>query len=251
MGQEIMDLRKFLPYISNNTITQADFDSGDSGQRIGHFFALTGMAGLRTDSVLTYEFAIGAHTSASGIYRRSADPQHWGYNPNNFSRDQWNALQLSFAVQGDTDELKTSMQKLKERHFLHQNVHPGTDAPDDFRKTPDLAHPSHFSVYIRGLRLTKFRLLLPLIDLMFLGDILLRKYTDSANDLDNMLAPQILYATLVMPTFVSKLAMKLYLRTNFMDKIKAYHSVERNGILPFPELIEYAYNVNGFKVKEV
>lgn len=243
-----MNLDKFKPYVHMNTIVQADLDSGDTAQRVGHFLALCNMAKLPSFDVIDYTKAINALTSAPGVYRRSADPTHWGYNSNNFSRDQWNALQLAFAIHNDTVRLKESMLQLVRRKLFHQNTHTG--APPSTEKTPDFSHPTHFSVHIRGMNDESRSWLLPILDLFFLGDLILRNFTDSANDVDNMLAPQLLFANIVMPTFVSKLAIKIYLRTNFIDKIRAYHSPERNGILPFTELVEYAYNVNGFNVKK-
>jgi len=245
--QILIEMRE---YRVGDTLGQLDQDTGDSAQRAGTFFALCSMSNLNADYVVGYDRCIDSHTARPGIYRRSPDPKFWGYNTNNFSRDQYQALQLAFAARRDSKRLQESMSALKSRKFFHQNTHPGTDAPPDFRKTPDFSHPSHFSVHIRGRKLTLFTPLLYVIDLFLLGDLVLRQFTDTANDVDNMIAPQLLFANLQMPTFVSKLAMKLYLRTNFMTKLRQYHGPARNGIIPMADLIQYAYTVNNYKPKE-
>lgn len=234
-------------YARENTITQADGDTGDSAQRVGHFFALASMAKLTDKEIdaasgLDYDTCMDAHTVSPGIYRRSPDANHWGNNPDNFSRDQWNALQLAFAARKDKKRLMQSFGQLAARLFFHQNTHEGTDGNN--RKVPDIAHPSHFSVLIRGLGLGVPLLpLLWVLDVFLLLDLLFR---NNATDYDNMLAPQMLYANVVSSTFISRLAMKLYVRTNFIKCLDKYHSPERNGILCFPALFWYAYKVNGF-----
>lgn len=243
-SQEI--LQEMKTYVRGDTIAQADFDEGDSACRVGTFFALGGMSKIAAPYVLEYEKAISAHTVRPGIYRRAADLHHWGYNENNLSRDQWSSLQLTFAVREDKQRLKESaLQVLKQFGFM-QNVHPGTGFPQDYRKLPDILHPNNVSVFIRGMNLWYLRPLLPVIDLFYLGDVLTRSFTDEANDRDNLLAPSLLYANVKYPTLVSKLAMKLYLKSNFVSKLYAYHSVERNGILPLADLFVYAYTINNY-----
>lgn len=230
----------FIPYVSENTIKQADGDTGDSAQRVGTFFSLVGMLGKK-QSVLDYDTAINAHTAGPGVYRRSPLKSFWGYRTNNFSRDQWQALQLSFATNADKVRLCDSMLQLVKSGLLHQNTHTGTDG--DFKKFPDIAHPSHFAVFIRGMNWWLLWPVLCILDLFLLGDLLARK---SAADYDNMLAPQMLYANIKLQTPVSKLAISLYVKTDFISCLEKYHSVQRNGILPFPALFWAAYVHHGF-----
>jgi len=242
-GLETINMFKF--YTAKNSILQADGDSGDSAQRVGTFFSLAAMAKLHDLQIngalsINYEDCVLAHTAQPGAYRRSTDSSHWGYNTNNFSRDQWQAMQLAFAARGDKRRLYDSFKALLGRYLFHQNTHEGTDG--NKVKTPDIAHPTHFSVLIRGLGLGKFLFpVLYVLDCSFLFDLLLRK---NATDYDNMLAPQLLYANLVSSTLISRLAMRLYVKTDFIACLDAYHSVARNGILPFPALFWYAYQVN-------
>lgn len=233
-------------FVKDNTITQADGDTGDSAQRIGHFYALCAMAGINDKQIesigLNYEASIQAHTAPSGEFVRSPDVNHWGNRPDNFSRDQWQALQLAFAVRKDKARLVSSFKALVKRGLVHQNTHEGTDG--NRKKFPDIIHPSHISVLIRGLGWG-----FPLLPLLWVLDVFLMLdliFRGNATDYDNMLAPHMLYANLISPTFVSRLAMKLYVRTNFIKCLDDYHSVRRNGILPFPALFWYAFKVNKF-----
>lgn len=243
----IQTLNMFKMYTRENTITHADGDTGNSAQHVGHFFALCKLAKLSDKNImdnfgLNYDLCMEAHTVKPGIYRRSPDSSHWGNNPDNLSRDQWQALQLAFAIRKDKPRLLASFKALLSRGLTHQNKFEGTDGTKP--PLPDISHPTHFSVIIRGMGFGN--LLWPLLcvlDLSFLAGIILRK---STNDYDNMLAPQLLYANVVASTFISKLAMRFYVRTNFITCLEQYHSVERNGILPFPALFWYAFHVNKY-----
>lgn len=236
-------------FVRQDMIVQADGDSGDSAQRTATLYAMTSV--LESPKLerrfnwigLNYERSMNAITVAPGVYRRSTDASHWGHNPNNFSRDQFSILQLAFAMNGDRFRLKQAMDGLISRKLLHQNVHPGTDAPPEFRKFPDVAHPSHFSVHIRGMGYWFLYPVLVAIDCLLLADLVVRAVHDPANDLDNMLSQHILYAALRYPTPASWLARHLYALTNWKEKLRAYHGPARNGIPPLAELIILAYNI--------
>lgn len=247
MSYETELLKSFTRYTHNYSLVQADGDSGDSAQRIGSFFVLTAMANIKLGTIpffcpLEYEKSMQQHEAAPGIYRRSNKPAHWGYNPNNLSRDQWSILQLAFAANGDKVRLKQSMRALLSRGLLHQNVHPGTDAPPEYRKFPDIAAPTHFSVFIRGMNWWFLYPLLLFFDLFFIGDLIARKYNDTAQDYDNMLAQQLLYAYSKYKTPISWLVMQKYKKTDWLYRLDKYHSKERNGILCFPALFWLAYD---------
>lgn len=229
----------FKPYCANSTITQADGDTGDSAQRIGTFFALCNMINA-AQTVLNYDEALSAHTESSGVFRRSPISNHWGFSSDNFSRDQWQAIQLAAASSGDLKLLKSMSYKLVQNYGLHQNGYADTDGAK--KKFPDIAHPNHISVFIRGMSLWMLWPVLVILDLFFLGDLLLRK---SVADYDNILAPQMLYANLKYPTPVSKLATRIYAQTDFITCLENYHSNQRNGILPFPALFWIAYVHHG------
>jgi hypothetical protein len=233
--------------VQDGEIRQYDFNAGDSAQRGGTFWVLTGLLGADKQQIerttkLTYEKNISSHEVGPGIYRRTKDSSDWAFNPNNFSRDQWSILQLAFAVQGDERRLRESMWALIKRCGFHQNVHIGTDTVGTWKdyKVPDFSAPTHLSVFIRGMSLKVLTPLLPILDLAFIGDLYFR---NGSVDYDNMLSQQLLYANAKYPTLVSKFAMRAYLKTDFMKKIERYHEVSegRNGIKGFYELFKLAY----------
>ncbi len=231
-------MREYVAQLFNQMIDgeirQNDGDAGDSAQRTGHFYAILGMLKVFVSSE-TYEKSIkNFETHKPGIYRRTSDKSHWGSKSNNFSRDQWQALQLCFAVNGDKKRLLESMLALAKRFFFHQNWHKGTDIDGTWRdyRVPDISHPTHFSVFIRGMNWWPLYLILFLLDLFFLGDLIFRR---GIKDADNMIFPQLAYANLKYPTLVSKIAMYFYLKTDFLQKINEYYEVgpDKNGINNF------------------
>lgn len=230
------------PNIIDREIRQANGDSGDSAQRDGTFWAIAGMVNPGSHTILdyTYDAAIKNHEVSNGYYRRTSDKNHWGYNPNNLSRDQKSILQLAFAVNGDKKRLKDSIFNTVKRFFFHQNYHIGTDTNGQFthdHRVPDIMHPNEIGVFIRGMNLKVLKPVLYICDLFFLADLYFRK---KSNDYDNMLFQQLAYANLTMPTYASKLAWLLYDKDDALEKIKEYHrvGVEKNGIQGFYELFQ-------------
>ncbi len=233
--QEIYEIIK--PQIVGAEIRQANGDSGDSSARGGHFYALVGMLDKNSPVNDNYEECMKGHEVRPGLYRRTNDLNHWGSNPNNFSRDQWQAMQLGFAVQGDKKRLSESMIALLLRGGFHQNIHIGTEGHGNWRdyKIPDISHPTHFSVFIRAFNLWWLAPILWICDLTFLGDLYFRK---DIIDIDNMILPQMAYAQLVLPTPVSRLAWRLYDKEDALKKIDRYYLVgpDYNGIRGFAPL---------------
>lgn len=252
--------RDFVNYIKFNIITQRDGDTGDSAQRLGVFICLTKLAGIETDFKGRpikefYENGIRGIEKSPGLYRRSPDPEHWGYKTDNFTRDQRGMLELGMACMEDTKRLKESGLYLLKRGGFHQNTRKGTDDVENKWKIPDFTTPGEITTFFRGLIKSTFGKILmqPILNFLDLGlifDVLSR---GTSHDIDNMLATKILYDNAVNPTIVSRLAMKLYLKMDFMQRIKDYHSIGKdnygnqlNGIGPFPDLFKYAYQKQGW-----
>lgn len=238
------------PQIKNNELRQANGDSGDSSMRSSHLVFLMTVLGfsdadMRLYLGTDYERLMKSHEHSEYLFRRTNDLTHWGSSWNNFSRDQWNAMQLAFAVRGDRPRLLKSMLALTLRLGFHQNIHIGTDTSGkwykDF-KIPDISHPSHFSVFIRGMSLWAGYPLLYVLDLTLLADLYFRK---GVNDADNMLMPHIVYANMKYPTFISKYVLKQYAKTDYLLCLELYHRVEedRNGIKGFFELFRIVADV--------
>ena len=250
MLQSIIDSLK--PYISLGAIGQKDGDQGDSSQRDGLFYALAGLlkapvAPMGQNLDQGWQEAVKAHEAAPGLYRRSPDPSYWGYNPNNFSRDQHSILRIGMAVMGDKVRIKQSAWAMLKRLGFHQNYHIGTDTTGKWwhdYKIPDIMTPAEVSVIIRGLSIWYLYPVLVLLDLAFFMDLAIRKYGGLKHDSDNMLAINLLYANKKYMTPCSWLAMKLYKRTDFMSYIEKYYSEAdgNNGIEPLAQLYKLAFD---------
>lgn len=243
----MINLSAFLPYIGfGGALSQKDLDQGDSSQRDGLFYALAGLLKLPKDFIgrdlsQGWSEVVKLHEAAPGLYRRSPDPAYWGHRPDNFSRDQHSVLRLGMAAMGDQARIKESGTAMIKRFGFHQNTHRGTDDPNDAWKIPDIMTPGELTVFIRGLSAWYLYPLLLVLDLALFIDLLLRKNDNW--DQDNMLAINLLYAYKKYPTPGSWLAMKLYKRTNFMDRIYNYYRDDNgnNGLAPMYDLYKLAY----------
>ncbi len=214
-------------------IAQKDGDSGDTAQREGLYISLLNLSSSSDESRQRFLSSIDKLEVRDGVYRRCSNPHHWGSNPNNLSRDQRAMLELAMALQKDKWWLKRSALYIIKRCGFHQNTHPGTDAPKDMWKVPDIVSPGELAVYIRGLDLKLLYPLLYLLDIGLLIDIKTRKKWDGAN----MSAINILYANSVMPTFFSKLALKMIPKLEYIKEIRNYYTNENNnGIPPLGEM---------------
>lgn len=246
--QDILNnLKQYVAY--GGALGQKDKDQGDSSQRDGLAYALLALLKAPVDHLgrplaQGYEETVKLHEAAPGLYRRSPDPSYWGYNPNNFSRDQHSVLRIAMGANGDKKRVKESLKMMAKRFAFHQNTHKGTDDPENKWKVPDIMTPAEVAAAIRSLGIISLYPVLVVLDLFMLLDLVLRQVLTSDDwDGDNMMALNFLYAYKKMPTPVSWLTMKLYKRTNFMDHIKNYYSEAdgSNGIEPLYELYKLAY----------
>ncbi len=237
-------------------VVQKDGDEGDSAYRSAIFSFLLKI--LNHPSANEYYLnMIHQLTVVPDIYCRTATPLHWGHNANNLSRDQAAALMLAATVNeshrivdgfyskcNQRDELKTIpkygmlLNKLNKVIGFHQNIHPGTDAPDNFVKVPDLVGIGESRNEIRRKRQwLKYPLLL-IQDLGFLIDLKLRK--KQLWDFDSLYAKELIYANMSMPTPFSLLAKRMYKRTDYIERIRFNYSDVNNGVDPLGELYELA-----------
>lgn len=213
-----------------NIICQNNRDQGDSCQREGTCVALLVLDGHNYEGNERLKHSLSQLRVAPGVYRRSPNLHYWGSNPNNLSRDQRAMLELAMALCEDKKNLKEAGLYLLKRGGFHQNTHPGTDAPDDAWKIPDIVSPGELAVFIRGLDAWWLYPLLYVLDLGLLVDISTRK--KRLWDADNMLAVNIIYANKKYPTLVAKLAKKLYNWQSAMEQIKAYYTNDDNNGIP-------------------
>lgn len=230
-------IEKFRPYLGyDGDLSQKDLDQGDSCQRVSTFYFLASIAGLERDYhglILDFGFLdyIKRLRLAPGIYRRSTDPNYWGSNPDNLSRDQHSILMLAMAQMGFKAALSETFWSIIKRFGFHQNTHEGTDG--NKKKIPDFLTPAEIAVFIRG---TQCKWLYPILwplDLCFFLDLYFRKRNKW--DYDNLLCQQLLYAVTTQSTYFSKKAFHKYMKTDFLDCIRNYYFCQ-NGIEPMFEL---------------
>jgi len=242
-------IQQFIPYLGyDKIISQKDLDQGDSAQRTGLFWSLCKLLDIPYQNIeLTindsYDQQMNKLTVSPGIYRRSPNPNYWGYKSDNLSRDQWAMLQTAFAINNDKARLKESMLQLAKRGFFHQNTRAGTDDTQNKWKVPDISSPNHFSTFIRGMNLWIAYPVLLVFDLGFLLDLYFRK--NQTWDYDNMLAIQLMYANIKFKTPWSHLAMKKYDKVGALNRIYNYYRVDNgnNGIEPMYKLYKEAFDL--------
>lgn len=240
MQKSIKSLPLYLGYAA--LISQKDLDQGDTSQRLGVMATLLALMGRKGEEIQAghkpLKEAFHSLYAGYGCYRRSPDPRHWGFNPLNLSRDQLSQLKQGLAACGYKKELFKVLLAQILRLGLHQNVK-RVDNAGNF-KFPDLPTPNELSVYLRGLLGWIAWPALLILDLSFFVDLALRK--DSNWDADNMVAANLLYASHKCPTPWSKLAMKLYKKTNFAQRLWNYHAnPQKNMCEPIYYLYEEAF----------
>lgn len=224
-----------------------DRDQGDTAQLEGIYISLNKMIGVDTDIITRkslddrYAHSIKQLQVAPGVYRRNSNVDHWGSNPTNLSRDNRSMLEISMALIGDRKRLKEAATYILKRFGFHQNVKHGTGDPENKNKIPDFITPGELSTYIRGLNVKLARPLLYFLDLGLLADLYFRK---GHRYYDNMLANKILFDNYISPTFISRYALKQYLKTDFKEQIDRYYSEDGdcNGLLPMAKLYRVAFD---------
>jgi hypothetical protein len=226
---------EFEKFYKHGIIVQLDGDSGDSCQRTGTFLFLNWVLGNTSPTIAADMFF--KLQSSRGRFRRSSDPNHWGYRPSNLSRDQLSVMRLALSVYKSRIFNVTYALQAK-RLGLHQNFLRGTDDPDECWKMPDIMSPEEIALWIRHNNLW---ILWPLVFCIDLLSLLFLVYRKNDNwDQDNMNAARMYYSVLIMPTPVAKLAMALYTKTNYLERIDNYYSEKNNGIPPMAKLYRLA-----------
>ena len=151
------------------------------------------------------------------------------------------ALALGGYVRVAREHIKLRAQRL----FLHFSTeNDGKDAGPLKTKLPDPPRPKELSLLIRAGGYTYLYPLLYLFDLVLIADVLVVRRWSERNkwDFDNQLLPVVLASVRVMPTFISRLAGKLYTKTDAPDRLLNYHSAKHNGIEPLGRLMVEAFH---------
>jgi hypothetical protein len=243
---------------------QDNWDGGDTTQREGMFlcamwYHLQANRVTQNDfewSAVRYLRIIDRLNYGNGrSLRRHPDPSKWYHDPNRMSRDQ---LTSNICALGYVDQnlLKQIMLKnllrmglfatnTRENGATQANSTPMTtwqyvqyflgwrpSYPVWGWSLPDLTDPSIWGAYIRGLNWRVLWPLLLLTDLVNLVNALIILYeTKQGTATDDQLSQQMLLLQSVyrMPTPVSKLAMRLYKKTNPMNSLNEYFAPANDG----------------------
>lgn len=245
-------LERMSEYRSNGLISQLDKDMGDTLQRTGSYYTLLHFLGSEIDDLgrplaQGYQEDMQQLTFKAGIFRRSNDPEYWGYNPSNCSRDQVFAAQTAIVAFRDFERGRVLFNRFLKRGFLNQNVrHNWIYAWDDryVWKIPDIPTPSQLSLLLRGLG---NRLVYPLIftlDAFIIADIKIFRSLNKRElwDYDIKTLPALIAANSYLPTIWSRLGLKIYLseREDVVQRIQYYNRDEFNGIQPLADLYNLA-----------
>lgn len=230
-----MDVR-FINHFKFGVITQNDGDTGDSSQRCGTYITLKCIV----DEDVKEEWSMFKKQLMvlSGRFRRSPVKESCWSRPSNLSRDQLSILKLGMAAIGDIFILNQTMKEQLKRLTFHQNFLHGNEI--EYWKMPDIMNPHEISVWVRGNKIWWLYPLLLILDLGFFADLMFRKHTPW--DYDNMLAQNLMFAVKYMPTFISKVAFKLYQKTDFLKRLHIYHVEFHNGCPPMYDLFVEANN---------
>lgn len=238
----------------DSLIVQFDYDSGDSAYRSAIFAFLLNKLN-HPQAKEYYNIMIKKLTVEPGEFHRTSNILHWGYDSDNFSRDQAAAVKLAATVNEDYDVIETFNKKSYDRKELkqvpkwgwllsilntfipfHQNIHPGTDAPLEYKQVPDMFGWQEVSNDMRRKGGWWRWALLVVRDVAFIYGLYERK--GQPWDYDSLYAKDLIYANSVLPTPFSMLAKKLYAKTDYIERIRTNYADKFNGIEPLGELYE-------------
>ncbi len=245
-------LQQISGYRHNGLISQLDKDMGDTLQRTGSYYTLLHFLDVEHDD-LGRTLAEGYHqdmqqlTAGKGIYRRSNDPDYWGFDASNCSRDQIFAAQSAIVTFRDFTRGRELFTQFFKRGFLNQNIRKNWAYPGDAEykwKWPDIPTPSQLSLLLRGLGSSLVYPVVFLLDAAMVVDVTLFRKLNARElwDYDIKMLPALIAANSYQPTIWSRLALKYYLqqRADVADRIVYYNQKQFNGIQPLASIYNLA-----------
>lgn len=210
----------------NNQIVQLDGDGGDSFQRAGFVmigYYLLHKQGLIDENiyinkVVGYDKRISKleNKKYPGVFaRNNTDDTKWYAHYDRMSRDQItsNIVALGLIFDSDSYYLKRIILSNLTRAMLFTTNIRGNGAIDMPLKLPDFTGPSIWGMYIRATHTTLLKPFLYLTDLALLADSMIITYhkaKDPTNSDDLSFLSSLIQSQETMPTFLSKLAVKIY-----------------------------------------
>lgn len=219
-------------YSKDGLICQLDGDGGDAAYRTALYIFLCSLDPSTRSLACKYKISLcQACIVSPGIFIRHPDKSKWWSNPRNFSRDQAAKFILAMASVNWKVIIRGWLLRMNDRNWFHQNDQDGVTGKPKF---PDIILPGEIANLIRGLDLKNYKWLLQFIDLRFFIDLLARKR--QTWDYDSLMACDLIYAQIKYPTIASRIVSKLYLKTDFRERLRENYAYKNNGIEPLGEL---------------
>lgn len=212
-------------------LVQPDGDGGDSLNRTALLHGAKSILGTLGNTFCSDLSAITVGLPF-GRYRRHPDPTRWYYNENNVTRDQMGPTEAALALYGLDLYLKAHLKlRIKRLLFHFDTQNGGMDMGPIVNKLPDPVSPEEIAVMIRGLGWWLLYPLLLLLDVSLVFSV--------QSDLqEGQAILNVAVANRRYSTPFAKIARELLKTKPTADEeLRAYHSVDRNGILPLGELM--------------
>lgn len=219
-------------------LVQPDGDGGDALNRWAHYTAAKYILNYGNPDNACVSLQQIISDLPHGRFRRHPDHTRWYSNPNNVTRDQMGPALACGALLPENDGyLKAhALLRLKRFMFHFDTEDKGMDLGPVIRKFPDPPSLEELAVIIRGVRLWALYPLLLVLDLALVASI-------SSNLQEGQAILNVAVANKRYATPFGKLAKYLLKRKLTGEvEIRAYHSPERNGIVPLGELMILAKN---------
>lgn len=246
---EIQKILQEMSFYRNlGLISQLDKDMGDTLQRTGSYYTLLYFLGADRDDLnrkieLGFNQDMNALTFKDGLYRRSNDPDYWGYDFRNCSRDQLFAAQSAIVTFRDFKRGRNLFYEFFKRGFLNQNTHNNWEYqwdPNFSWKLPDIPTPSQLSLLFRGIGSPYLYPIIFFLDIFILVDIkIFRSYNERELwDYDIKQIPGLIAANSYLPTAWSRWGLDIYIqeRSDIAKRIDYYNLEKFNGIRPLAKL---------------
>lgn len=246
---EIQKILQEMSFYRNlGLISQLDKDMGDTLQRTGSYYTLLYFLGADRDDLnrkieVGFNQDMNALTFKDGIYRRSNDPDYWGYDFRNCSRDQLYAAQSAIVTFRDFKRGRNLFYEFFKRGFLNQNIYNNWEYPWEPQfswKLPDIPTPSQLSLLLRGIGSPFLYPAIFVLDAFILIDI---KFFRSYNarelwDYDIKQIPGLIAANSYLPTIWSRWGLNIYMqeRADIAKRVEYYNLEKFNGIKPLANL---------------
>lgn len=222
-------------YINNTDhhglIIQSNGDRGDSCSRTNIFYYLRSLnEGENPQRDDTYSSLVGKYEISTNTYVRHPDgttpypdgtmPQDYVAAPDRFSRDQQTPLVIAL---GQHKKEHNRLIRLFKTHLFRFGKY----------QNKDWLAPQHLGYYIRALNIKWLYSVMPILDLGLVVDSYINVYkrnkdpNDTSDSVNHSLA--LIQSHYVMPTFISKWAIKVFKRSNPQQALDSYFRPETNA----------------------